>query len=81
MRADGVAGFLPTVITDEVEIMVARLARLTEAYHADALVREMVWGLHIEGPFISAEPGYVGAHPAAAVRPVNCATRRTSFPT
>ena len=71
MRGDGVAGFLPTVITDEVEVMEARLACLTEAYHADALVREMVWGLHIEGPFISPELGYVGAHPAAAVRPAN----------
>jgi N-acetylglucosamine-6-phosphate deacetylase len=29
----------------------------------------MIAGIHIEGPFISAEPGYVGAHPAKATRP------------
>ncbi|GAG06055.1 unnamed protein product, partial [marine sediment metagenome] len=71
MRADGVAGFLPTVITDEIDTMSARLARLVEICRSDSLTREMVWGLHIEGPFISAEPGYVGAHPASAVRPAN----------
>lgn len=71
LRADGVAGFLPTVITDEVEVMAARLARLAAATQADSLAGEMIWGLHIEGPFISARPGYVGAHPAASVRSAN----------
>ena len=29
----------------------------------------MIWGVHIEGPFINETPGYVGAHPPLAVRP------------
>jgi N-acetylglucosamine-6-phosphate deacetylase len=29
----------------------------------------MIAGIHLEGPFISGEPGYVGAHPASAVQP------------
>jgi N-acetylglucosamine-6-phosphate deacetylase len=31
----------------------------------------MIWGVHIEGPFLSAEPGYIGAHPAAHARPAD----------
>jgi N-acetylglucosamine-6-phosphate deacetylase len=68
LRADGVAGFLLTVVTDSLDLMAARLARLAEFRRADPLVRELVWGVHIEGPFISAKPGYVGAHPVTAVR-------------
>ena len=71
LRSDGVAGFLPTVITDDIETMAARLARLAEVCKADPLAQELVLGVHIEGPFISATPGYVGAHPAHAVRPAN----------
>ena len=73
MRDEGAAGFLPTVITDEVDVMAARLARLADVRRADPLAREMILGVHIEGPFISAAPGNVGAHPQAAVRPANLA--------
>jgi N-acetylglucosamine-6-phosphate deacetylase len=31
----------------------------------------MIWGFHVEGPFISAAPGYVGAHPPQHVQPAN----------
>ena len=73
MRDEGAAGFLPTVITDEVDVMAARLARLADVRRADPLVRELILGVHIEGPFISAAPGSVGAHPQASVRPANLA--------
>lgn len=77
LRADGMAGILATVITDGVEIMGARLARIVEVRRRDPLVREMVWGLHVEGPFIDAHPGYVGAHPPQHARPADLdATRR-----
>jgi len=71
LREAGVAGFLPTVVTAPLDAMAARLARLAELRQADPLVRELVWGIHLEGPFISAKPGYVGAHLASAVRPAN----------
>lgn len=71
LRDDGVHGFLPTIITDEIEVMADRLARLAKIKQADPLVCQMVWGLHIEGPFISPEPSYAGAHPAEAVRPAD----------
>lgn len=69
MRADGVDQFLATIITDELPAMERRLAQLALCRAASPLACEMVEGIHIEGPFISREPGYVGAHPAGAARP------------
>ena len=71
LRRDGVAGVLATVITDHVEVMASRLGRLVELREADGLARDVIRGLHIEGPFISKKPGYVGAHPVDAVRPAD----------
>lgn len=69
MRADGVAQFLTTIITDDLEVMAARAQRLANATAASELASSMIAGIHFEGPFISREPGYVGAHPAHATRP------------
>jgi len=69
MRGDGVSGFLATIITDDLERMVARLRRLAEFHAADAAIRRTMAGIHIEGPFINESEGYRGAHPLRAVRP------------
>jgi len=69
MRADGVQQALATIITDELDAMTRRLQRLVECCAADSLTADVIVGIHVEGPFISPEPGYVGAHPAQAVRP------------
>ena len=71
LREDGVAGILATIITDEIPLMEARLARIAAIREQDTLVRDVLWGIHIEGPFINETPGYVGAHPAWAVRPAD----------
>jgi N-acetylglucosamine-6-phosphate deacetylase len=71
MRADGVAQFLATIITDDLSAMERRLSQLAKFRAADSLAAEMIAGFHVEGPFISTEPGYVGAHPAAATRPAS----------
>lgn len=71
LQQDGAHSFLPTIITDDIDKMAARLKRLAEFRQRNALVREMIAGFHIEGPFISAEEGYVGAHPARFVREPN----------
>ena len=68
---DGVSGILATIITDDVARMTHRLAAIVAIRRDDALVRQVIAGLHIEGPFISREPGYVGAHPAAVVIPAS----------
>lgn len=71
LRGDGMAGVLATIITDDVAAMVARLARVCQVRERDSLVRDVVWGLHIEGPFIDPQPGYVGAHPPQHARPAD----------
>jgi N-acetylglucosamine-6-phosphate deacetylase len=74
LREDGVAGILATIITDELPRMTARLRRIAAIRQRDRLVCDVVWGIHIEGPFISEMPGYTGAHPPQAVRPADVET-------
>lgn len=68
LRADGVAGILATIITDDVQRMCARLEALAELREHDPLARQMILGFHIEGPFLSEATGYIGAHPAQHAR-------------
>ncbi len=63
MRAAGVTGCLPTIITSSLEHF-ATCARQILA-GADP----MVAGLHMEGPYISPHDGPRGAHPPAHVAP------------
>src|SRR5438270_11559590 len=63
LRADSVAGALATVITDSLDRMAVRLAKIAAIRRDDPLVHEMIWGVHIEGPFLNETTGYVGAHP------------------
>ena len=76
LREDGVAGILATIITDELPRMTARLRRIAAIRQRDPLVREVIWGIHIEGPFINETPGYVGAHPPQSVRPADVETMK-----
>ena len=57
----GVAGFLPTIITSSEEIY-ARNLPILAGLASDAQFGGMILGIHAEGPFISREPGAVGAH-------------------
>lgn len=76
LQRDGVAGFFATITTEHVPLMEKRLRRLVELRAADPLCREMIAGLHIEGPFISPHDGYRGAHPRDAVRPGDVETMK-----
>jgi N-acetylglucosamine-6-phosphate deacetylase len=67
IESHGVESILATIITDEIEVMTRRLANLARLREADPQVRRIVGGIHIEGPFLSAEPGYRGAHPAEVI--------------
>jgi N-acetylglucosamine-6-phosphate deacetylase len=68
LAADQVEGILATIITDELDAMSRRLARLVTARQSDTAIARMVVGFHIEGPFLNPQPGYIGAHPASAAR-------------
>jgi N-acetylglucosamine-6-phosphate deacetylase len=69
--ADGVAGILATIITEKIDLMCARVARLVELRQRDELAKRIIHGIHIEGPFINETTGYRGAHPADAVIPAS----------
>jgi N-acetylglucosamine-6-phosphate deacetylase len=68
LESDGTARILATVITEDLDRMGARLARLARLREADPLATRVIAGFHIEGPFINETPGYRGAHPADAIR-------------
>ena len=76
LREDGVAGILATVITADVEAMCRRLANICRACEADETIADTIWGIHIEGPFLNEERGYIGAHPAAHARPADVDTMK-----
>jgi N-acetylglucosamine-6-phosphate deacetylase len=69
--ADGVEGVLATIITESLDKMQSRLRRLVELREQDSLIKQVIAGLHIEGPFINEADGYRGAHPLDAVRPAS----------
>ncbi|MBE2286922.1 MAG: N-acetylglucosamine-6-phosphate deacetylase, partial [Prosthecobacter sp.] len=66
---DGCDAILATFITDHVPTLERRIGKLVELREKDALARQMITGIHIEGPFINPIKGYVGAHPPQAVKP------------
>jgi len=69
LRDDGVDGILATFITEKLDTMCHRIARLVTLRERDSVAREIITGIHVEGPFISPVTGYVGAHPKDAVMP------------
>ncbi len=54
---------LLTLITDQWDRLLARLRRYRELRSASPRLRRRIAGWHIEGPFLSARPGFHGAHP------------------
>src|SRR5438105_13678843 len=69
LRGEGVAGILATVITADLDAMCRRLRNICRVRDADRAVAAMIWGIHIEGPFLNEQPGYIGAHPRDYARP------------
>lgn len=70
LRAAGCTRYLLTLITDQWPGLIARLRHLRELRLRSAELRHAIAGWHIEGPFLSAEPGFCGAHdPALMIDP------------
>ena len=61
VRAQGTAAFLHTVVTAAVDSFRRNLPILGQAVRSESL-QGCLLGLHIEGPWISPETGFVGAH-------------------
>jgi len=69
LAADGVEAILATIITGPPDRMTRSLTRLVGYRDEDPLVRRMIAGFHVEGPFLNPLAGFVGAHDPAAVLP------------
>jgi N-acetylglucosamine-6-phosphate deacetylase len=65
----GVTGFCPTVVTADEEGITHALAVIAAARAEDDWTRHAVLGVHVEGPYLSADDGPRGAHDAAQLRP------------
>ena len=62
LRDDGCPRILLTLITDEWPRLMARLLHLRQLRAASVELQRAIAGWHVEGPFLSAEPGFHGAH-------------------
>src|SRR5580658_9381675 len=67
----GVEAILATIITEKIEVMARRVANLARLRLLDPQAQKIIVGFHIEGPFLNAEPGYRGAHPAEVIHPAD----------
>ena len=64
MRRHRVGAIFATLITDFVDVLCRRFENLERLRAADPEMRAIIPGYHLEGPWLSPEPGYRGAHPA-----------------
>jgi N-acetylglucosamine-6-phosphate deacetylase len=66
---EGIAAYLPTLITADKNSICRRLSAIKEASEKLPYSRQMIAGIHIEGPHISSKDGPRGAHPREHIRP------------
>ena len=64
LRRHGTAGIFATLITDDIEALCRRFAAFESLCAASPSSATAILGYHLEGPWLSPEAGYRGAHPA-----------------
>ena len=64
----GIAAYFPTLITANEPDICQRLSAIQEATERLPYSRQMIAGIHIEGPSISSKDGPRGAHPRQHIR-------------
>lgn len=65
LRRHRTAGILTTFITDEIDALARRFAAFEKLCAASPTSASAILGYHLEGPWLSPEPGYRGAHSPA----------------
>lgn len=65
LREHRTTRILYTLITDRVDTLCRRLEHVENLRRRSALARDAIAGYHLEGPWLSPEPGYHGAHDPA----------------
>ena len=71
--ADGTAGYMPTLVTGDPEMLIETVRTVVAARRKYAVCEKGILGFFMEGPFISDKPGAVGTHPVEWVRPPDIA--------
>ncbi|MGN6495448.1 MAG: N-acetylglucosamine-6-phosphate deacetylase [Agriterribacter sp.] len=69
LLSTGVTTFFPTVITNSDENILTIMRTLSGACRQHALLDACIGGIHLEGPFISPQPGAKGAHSETFIKP------------
>ncbi len=68
LHAHGTTRILATFITDRTDALAQKLAAFEAMRRDDDLIRDTIVGYHLEGPYLSGEPGYRGAHPGELMK-------------
>ena len=68
LRSAGCTRFLIALITDDWARLLNRLRHLSSLRSSVLELQQAIVGWHIEGPFLSAEPGFHGAHDPSWMR-------------
>lgn len=68
LRAHQTLRILLTLISDGIDALCQQFERVEKLRAADPIIAETICGYHLEGPFLSAEEGFRGAHPAEVQR-------------
>ena len=68
LRAHGMTRILATFITDTPDALAKKFAAFEAHRDAEPLIAATIVGYHLEGPYLSAEPGYRGAHPGELMK-------------
>jgi N-acetylglucosamine-6-phosphate deacetylase len=62
LLSQGVTAFLPTIVTNSDENILKIAHIIYRACASNPLVDDCIWGIHLEGPFVSPQEGAKGAH-------------------
>jgi|GEM_PF-21375 len=68
LLSKGVTTYYPTIVTNGFDTILQLVETINKACQMYPLVNSCVAGIHLEGPFISPEPGAKGAHPEEFTR-------------
>ena len=69
LAAEGTTGYLPTLVTMDPAILIPNIRAVVAARKRYPECEKAILGFFMEGPFLSPEPGAVGAHDVNWVRP------------
>lgn len=68
LRKSAMKRVLATFITDVPDALLGKLEAFERFRAQEQCIAETIVGYHLEGPYLSAEPGYKGAHPGELMK-------------